>query len=280
VPGGYPALGYYRFRMLEKDWEALSRWPNNMLSEQDKLAIADSLKAELRAGTLKFGFVVEKVQALVNNNSPWLAQQFIDLVLQAKDFYTTTKNRSALVTYAEKTLLGIEKSLSEKTNISADEKSLQRKVTWFLSQVARHQPTRDKLKAMGVQYLSLLDSHSNTNANTNLNENLLDEAVAVVMQDQSDKFIKETAEGLAGEDDIVIRNRLLYGLALSRQGAQAQDVRELFFNPHLRKNELMPFWNNHLQNRNNQLLPGVSCRRTLAKSKPIYPLQEWATFPS
>lgn len=242
-------LGYYRFSMNLADWQTLISSPKDALSESDRLAIADSLMAELNAGRLDFAFVAEAMRNALNSDSTLLSRYFLSLMESADGFWVNEENRASLLEYAKNAIQPLYEQLKALKEPSSDQKILKRDILSFLAHQLRDPQARQELRALGSTFLT--QAFSTKKHESKIDESLLGDALAVALNDQEDNYLDDVLALLLKETDTVIRNAYLRGLAYAREASSANQVRAYAFRD-LRKNEIMRLFYSHLRNVRNQ----------------------------
>lgn len=251
VMPNYHGQGYYRFSMDEEGFRNLLEHGKNLLSETDLIAIADALLGEFYAGQKSFGFVVDLMRNLVDSKSSILTGIFIKLLDDAKHRWVENDASLALDNYAIQALKEIYDRFHLSLDLEADQKLVQKDLTRFLATVIRDKDARFDLSVMGNTYINGVLGDDEPVALT-LDENLLDPALAVALQYHEDDTVDKLMTKLDDISDTVTRGHLLYGLAHSRIGDEANTVRAFAFHKGLRKNEQLRFFYDHLENPLNQ----------------------------
>jgi alanyl aminopeptidase len=242
--------GYYRFSMNLADWQTLLSAPKAALSEADRLAIADSLVGELESGRLDFAFVAESLRGMLSINSSMLSHYFIELVKSAEGFWVSAENRAQLMEYAKLAIWPMHKELQALKDPSADQKVLKRDILSFLADTLKDPSARQELTTMGTGFL--LKAFDPKKPEFKIDESLLGDAIAIALQHQEDAYLHDVVGLFSKEDDTVIRNSLLRGLAHAREATHADFVRSFAFLNTLRKNETLGLFFSHLRNAHNQ----------------------------
>ncbi len=241
--------GYYRFSMNMADWQTLLGANKNMLKEADRLAIADSLMGELSSGSLEFSYVAESLKELMSIDSSLLMHSFMALIKSADNFWVTEDNRAFVLDYAKKAIEPLLGQLQALTNPSADQKNMRRDILSFLAHTVKDPSARLELTTMGTAFLD--NAFDPKKPEPKIDESLLGDALAISLQHQEDNYLNDVAALLVKQNDIVIRNSLLRGLAHSREASQADAVRSYAFLD-IRKNEILGLFYSHLRNARNQ----------------------------
>lgn len=273
--------GYYRFSLNLEAWKNLLAAKPGLIGEGDRLAIADSLVAELYAGGVDFAFVIEGLRGLIDQNSAVLTSYFMNLIKEANNFWVDEKNRFQVLAYAHDALREIYHGLEETSDLSDDQILLKKELASFLAHVVKDKEIRLDLSVLGSAYLhhvSQEGDHESSLLEAN-DENLLNDAVAISLQFQDDPFLINLAEGLSEMTDTVKRGHLLYGLAKSREGDTANYIRSLVFNDNLRRMEQLRLFYDHLENPGNQPTTWEFLKSNISKLKKTLSKQQLANLP-
>lgn len=242
--------GYYRFSMNFADWQSLLSAKN--LSEADRLALADSLMSELRAGTLDFSFVAEALRQEMNVNAPMAASYFLSLMKTAEIYYVEESNAERLKSYARQAIIPLYKELKELPKLSVVQKELKDEILLFLANELKDTEAREELKNIGVSFLKQALAHEE-HIQFEGDESLLGHSLALNLSEITDdeEFVR-VMELFSLHTNAVTRNSLLTGLAHAREAIAADELRSFAFAENLRKNELMHFYYKHMANKRNQ----------------------------
>lgn len=256
--------GYYRFSLNHEAWKNLLSAQTDHLSEGDRLAIADSLVAELYAGGLDFGFVAEGLQSMINQTSVALVRPFLKILKEADTYWVNQENRVHALAFAERALKDVYKTLSAKRDLTSDQISLKKDIARFLADIVKDKEVRLELSLLGTSFLrktfpndahdlSGVSSSSASSGSTSPNsDDLMNDGVAMSLQFESDAALENFVAKLGEVTDTVARSKLLYGLARAREGKDADAMRSLVFNKNLRRNEQLKLFYDHLGNPRNQ----------------------------
>jgi cytosol alanyl aminopeptidase len=247
VMPNYQGQGYYRFSMDIPSWTRLLA-AKSSLDISSRLALADSLLANLHAGSLEFAMVSESLRGLVDVQSSLLTGFYLRLSAEALD-WVSEQHQPYLADYAQESIKGMYQNHPAK---SEEQRELHKKIVQFLVHVAKDEQVRLQLSAMADTYLKSLVGKGSIQQKKPIDENLLGDALAVLLQAKSDEELKTVIKKLETQTDTVTRERMLYAIALSRQGDAGDFVRQTIFNKSLRKNEQLHLLYNHLSHRNNQ----------------------------
>lgn len=245
--------GYYRFSLDEKSFRNIIS-AKSKLNETTRLAIADSLLAELSMGHQSFGFVIDNLIELVDINSSTITRNFIGVIEDATDYWVSAEVRPIMHAYAKDKIKKLYNDLNNTAELTSDQQTLRKSLANFLANVVKDNETRIDLSVMGTAYLNdvLAREPDMDHEPTNVDENIIGVAVGVSAQYQDDNYLERITKKLADLTDTLTRDRLIYGLAKSREGDAANAVRSLVFDRNLRKNERLGFFYNHLYNTQNQ----------------------------
>jgi alanyl aminopeptidase len=244
--------GYYRFSLAPQQWEKLLQAPTILLSDNDRLSVADSLLAELESGRLNFDFVAENLSKLVSSDSPHITNYFINFLSDAQNYWVDTKNHGNLLRYAHDILKPIYNQLRVLEKPNAEQQELKGEIARFLADNLHDQKTRQTLKHMGANYLkNIKNPHLKT---LDYDENIIGNALSITLQEQDDKKLETTINLFKNHNDIVIRTNLLNALARARKKDQsgAERIRKLVFDKSLRKNEHLALLFRHVADGQNQ----------------------------
>lgn len=275
VMPNYQGQGYYRYSLNPQAWKNLLKKPA-LLSERDRISIAESLMGELYAGGLEFSFVAESLRDLVDRKSSMVTNYFLKVIEEAHYFWLNDDNRVHALSYASQ-LKQLYRDLST-DKLSQDQRVLRQNLAGFLAHVVKDQDTRLDLSIVGNDYLKQVGL-TGGEATVSADENLLDTAVEVAMQFKSDETLKEVETALvSGLSDTVARSHLLSGLARSREGDAANGVRNLVFG-NLRKNEKLGLLYKHLANPKNQPATWNFLKANFAKVKATFTNPQMANLP-
>jgi hypothetical protein len=99
------------------------------------------------------------------------------------------------------------------------------------------------------------------------------------MQFENDESLENSVAMLATVTDTVQRGHLLYGLANSREGKEARQIRSLVFNKNLRRNEQLKLFYDHLHNPRNQPETWQFVKENWVNLKNILSKQQMANVP-
>lgn len=273
--------GYYRFSLNLEAWKNLLGASTAQLSEDDRLAIADSLVAQFYAGGADFAFVAEGLHGLIDTNSSILTGYFTSLIKEATDFWISPENQEHVIAYSHKALKDIYGRLSKTADLSTDQVTLKRDLANFLANVVKDKEVRLEMSLLGSAYLrrAAQGLSEDTTALDTSDEDLLSDAVAVSMQFETDEELEKIAASLSTITDTVTRGHLLYGLAHSREGKEAQRVRSYVFNDNLRRNEQLRLFYDHLQNPRNQPETWQFLKSNLSQFKKALSKQQISNLP-
>lgn len=249
VNPNYHGQGYYRFSLNMADWQTLLTAPSSIVSESDRLAMADSLMGELYAGNLDFAFVAESLRSLSSINSSMLTKYFIDLIKEAANFWTSNDNYDVVMAYGQRYLVEIYDQLSALKSLSTDQQNLRRDVVSYLAE-AQHPLALMELTLIAKSYLD--HDLSGSPSAMAVDENIISTALGVALQQEDDRYLERVIALLDQEKDTAKRAYLLSGLALAREGGDADIIRNLVFSPSLRKNERLRLLYEHLSRPSNQ----------------------------
>lgn len=275
VMPNYQGQGYYRYSLSVDAWNALLK-KIELLSERDRISIAESLIGELYAGTLDFAFVAEHLRALVTKESSLVTNYFVKLIDEANDYWISDENRDHVLRYVND-LRRLYKELSA-MDLSEDQRVLRRDIAGFLAKVTKDQDVRNELSILGTSYLNEVHGKVAHADSTKRDENLIDHALAVVMQEKDDEGLINLQRSLHHLSDTVIRNHLLYGFALSREGEAANTIRNMVFD-NLRRNEKLSLLYRHLDNPKNQPATWKFVQENFDKMKKTLSNSQMANLP-
>lgn len=270
--------GYYRFSLNLEAWKDLLDAPAHALTEGDRLALADSLLAELYAGSLDFAFVAEGLHALISPTSVALTRPFVKLMTEADNFWVNAENRAYAHRYAERALKDIYQQLSTQRELSSDQISLKKELAAFFGHIVKDKEVRLDLSLLGSAFLREIQQGKSVNLKSS-DDNFLSDAVAVAMQFENDTALASLAESLGRISDTVIRGHLLYGFAKSRVGKDAQQIRSLIFSDHLRRNEQLKLFYDHVADPGNQPHTWEFLKSNWPKIKTILSPQQIGNLP-
>lgn len=271
--------GYYRFALDKEAYQSLLGLKPNLIHENDRLAIADSLIGQFYAGDLVFGDVAEHLFNMVDINSSLLTSYFMDFIEEAHHHWLDEENRPFMVTYAKDKIRGIYVALNQET-LTDDQKLMKKPLAHFLADVLKDRETRLELSIIGNSYLQAALAEKIDNDEPIISdENLLSDALGVTMQYQDGKDIAKVIEKLSSITDTVMRSHLLFGLAKSREGSAALDVRSVVFNKNLRKNEQLRWFYDHLKNPQNQPYTWSFLKDNFSQFKSVLSNEQMANLP-
>lgn len=250
VMPNYNGQGYYRFSLSNMHWQKLIDAPKSILSEHDRIAIADSLIAELDRNRLNFGLVVKAVRQMTGADSATITKYFMNLMNEAQNYWINKEQRPQLNAYASETLKPIYETLRASATLSPAQKNLKGEIAGFLALKLLDKKTRNELSPMGVKYLK--QALNPVKTPVDFDENMVGIALGVALQDQQDEKVLAVVNALAEQQDSVTRKNLLMGIAHARRGEQAELTRNFVFHKNLRKNEQLPLLFGHLRSSYNQ----------------------------
>ncbi len=249
VMPNFNGRGYYRFSLNPSNWQPLLSSKKGMLSEKDRLALADSLLAGLSSGSLEYELVFSALKDLASADSRALSGYFMTFVKETYDHWLSKEDRQSVVNVSRDTIKSIYSELAKKAYLKPEQRSLKRDAANFLAFIADDAQVRQELAVIGRGYLGGLLSGKSV---ANVDENLLPDAMAVALQGESDAFLSQTITLFKKNDDPAERRNLLMAIAKSRKNQNAQAVRMLALDDDIKKNEKLQILNRHLNDPGNQ----------------------------
>jgi cytosol alanyl aminopeptidase len=222
LPGGCPewifpnagAAGYYRFALAPADLAHLRARGLARLSAPERVALAASLRAAQRAGTLPYADLLDVLGALARDPEPAAAAEGMRALAFAHDRLVPEPLRPAVQAWARALYrpaldrLGWEPRPGESPRVRAHRSAL----IAFLARTGRDPAVRRAASRRGAAWLGVADGRLHPDA---VAADLSGVAAAEAIRDRGAPAFEAAVARLGGTRDGTLRTRLLAALAAS-----------------------------------------------------------------
>lgn len=229
---------YARFTLPDEDLahlRAALTARNSPLTVRDRIALADSVRAGVRAGRIPFAAAMETLAPMATSTDRFVATAPIELLSFARDHLLEDRHDAAFQTYAAGLYASQLRRLgwSGRATEEGEQRLLRAAILSFLALEAESPAVRRDAATRGLAYVEGDTIHPDA-----VPADLVGLSLAVATQEGGADMVARLTTLLAGTDDAVVRGNLLAGLRAVDDDDLRPRVLDLALDPRLRLNEV------------------------------------------
>ncbi|MCA9583181.1 MAG: ERAP1-like C-terminal domain-containing protein, partial [Myxococcales bacterium] len=228
-------VGYYRFGLATKDWEALQSVAFSGLSGLERLAIVDSLQAAFWNGSAEAKDVLEGLGPIAKDPERRVAEEPMSLLGVASKHLVHAKALPAFEAFAARLYAPRAKELGwdAAAGESGDAKLERASVLSFLALTAKDPKVRKEAEKRGHAVVSAKGQSAEV-----VPAELVSTVLTVALQEGDMAFFDGVVELALSSEDTILRSNFLSAIGRVTAPDMAAKVRELVFDPRVRTNEI------------------------------------------
>jgi cytosol alanyl aminopeptidase len=233
------ASGYFRFSLASADLAKLRKAGLASLSEREKVAYGNSLRAALNRGSIPFGELVLAAAPLVDDGHPSVVAEPMAYVGVGREWLQGDPLLRNVESYGQRLYRGLATKLgwAAKKGEADDQVELRGSVLGFMAMTAKDPGARAEAKKRGLAYLGYgKDGAIHPEA---VDPNLLGVVLGVTGEEADPALWDAMRATFLKTTDDLARRRLLFGLGSARGATTSARARDFALDPALHTTEVL-----------------------------------------